>query len=373
MFPSAALAWRISEENFVKNSMSWINNLKLRVSYGATGNNASVGNYETSFLANQLYYSGFGKGFGPGIMNELLSWETTTEFNTGLDFAFLGGRVSGTFDWYTKTSKDLLMDMKLLLEQCSYNGSMTANVGKVRNSGVELMLKEILFQSKDFYWDITASFAKNKNEILELQGKKEDMRAERWFIGQPIDVAYDLKQLGICTQAKANELVTINGVTKTNSEWYGYFEGCMTYEDANKDGKLNDDDRQILGHALPKWTGNLSTTLSYKNWDFSMSINTKQGHLLYSPFMEEFTNYSDRGRTKLNMDFYIPEGAPIFNYTWDGKTTTSLTSNPNIVADHTTVGSYPYPFDGAAYNYGGGNGWYTSCLLYTSPSPRDTR
>ena len=262
------------------------------------------------------------------------------------------------------------MDMKLLLEQGSYNGSMTANVGKVRNSGVELMLKGILFQSKDFYWDITASFAKNKNEILELQGKKEDMRAERWFIGQPIDVAYDLKQLGICTQAKANELVTINGVTKTNSEWYGYFEGCMTYEDANKDGKLNDDDRQILGHALPKWTGNLSTTLSYKNWDFSMSINTKQGHLLYSPFMEEFTNYSDRGRTKLNMDFYIPEGAPIFNYTWDGKTTTSLTSNPNIVADHTTVGSYPYPFDGAAYNYGGGNGWYT-CLLYTSPSPRD--
>ena len=116
--------------------MSWINNLKLRVSYGATGNNASVGNYETSFLANQLYYSGFGKGFGPGIMNELLSWETTTEFNTGLDFAFLGGRVSGTFDWYTKTSKDLLMDMKLLLEQGSYNGSMTANVGKVRNSGV---------------------------------------------------------------------------------------------------------------------------------------------------------------------------------------------------------------------------------------------
>ena len=137
-------------------------------------------------------------------MNELLSWETTTEFNTGLDFAFLGGRVSGTFDWYTKTSKDLLMDMKLLLEQGSYNGSMTANVGKVRNSGVELMLKGILFQSKDFYWDITASFAKNKNEILELQGKKEDMRAERWFIGQPIDVAYDLKQLGICTQAKAN-------------------------------------------------------------------------------------------------------------------------------------------------------------------------
>lgn len=359
MFPSAALAWRISEEDFIKNHTPWISNLKLRASYGATGNNASVGNYETLFLANQLYYSSFGKGYGPQVINELLSWEKTTEFNVGLDFAFLNGRISGAFDWYVKDSKDLLMEQKLLIEQGSNSGSVTANVGKVRNKGVELMLKGVLVQTKDFYWDITGTFAKNTNEILELQGRKEDMRAQRWFIGQPIDVIYDLGQTGICTQAKANEQVTINGVTKTNSEWYGYFEGCMTYEDINNDGKINDADRQNIGQAMPKWTGTLSTSFSYKNWDFAMSINTKQGQTVFSPFLQEFTDYSDRGRTKLSMDFYIPEGAPIFNYTWDGKNTGSLTSDASIVAGGSIVGSYPYPSNDTSRNYGGGNGWGT--------------
>lgn len=358
-FPSAALAWNIGEESFIQDNAGWISYLKLRASYGATGNNASVGNYETLFLANQLYYSSFGKGYGPETVNELLSWEKTSEFNLGLDFSFLKGRVSGSFDWYSKDSKDLLMDRKLLIEQGSNSGSMTANVGKVRNSGVELMLKGILVQNKDFYWDVTATFAKNKNQILELQGKKEDMRAQRWFIGQPIDVAYDLRSTGICTQAMANEQMTINGVTKTKAEWYGWFEGSMTYEDLNKDGKINDEDRQIIGQAMPKWTGTFTTSFSYKNFDFSMSVNTKQGHTLYSYFMEEFTDYSDRGRTKLDMDFYIPQGAPVFNYSWDGSNPSSLTSDRNAVADQTIVGSYPYPFNDVNYNHGGGIGWHT--------------
>lgn len=359
MFPSAALAWRINEEAFMQEKAPWISNLKLRASYGATGNNASVGNYETLFLANQLYYSGFGKGYGPEVINELLSWEKTNELNIGLDFGFFNGRISGSLDWYNKISKDLLMDQKLLLEQGSNSGSVTGNVGKVRNRGIELMLKGVLMQTKDFYWDVNFTFAKNKNEILELQGKKEDMRAERWFIGQPIDVAYDLKQTGICTQANANESLTINGVTKTKSEWYGYFEGCMTYEDRNLDGKIDDADRQVIGHALPDWTGTISTSLSYKNWDLSISVNTKQGQTLYSPFMQEFTDYSDRGRTKLKMDFYIPEGAPVFNYSWDGSNTASLTSDRTQVAGSTHVGSYPYPLNDVNYNHGGGNGWYT--------------
>lgn len=358
-FPSAAVAWNIAEESFIQENTPWISALKLRASFGTTGNNASVGNYETLFLANQLYYSYYGKGFGPEMINELLSWEKTTEFNLGLDFTLLKGRISGSVDWYSKDSKDLLMDQKLLLEQGSSTGSMTANVGKVRNSGIELLLKGVILQNKDLYWDVTATYAKNKNEILELQGKKEDIRASRWFIGQPIDVAYDLRQTGICTQAMANEPLTIDGVTKTKSEWYGYFEGAMTYEDLNKDGKIDDKDRQIIGQGMPKWTGTLATSFSYKNWDFSMSVNTKQGHTLLSPFMQEFTDYSDRGRTKLSMDFYIPEGAPIFNYTWDGSNTSSLTSDATVVAERTKVGSYPYPFNDVNYNHGGGNGWYT--------------
>lgn len=364
VFPSVALAWRISEESFIKDNAGWINNLKLRLSYGATGNNGVVGAYDTQALASKLYYYGYGsqiaKGYGPnGVVNEGLTWEKTNEVNIGLDFGFLDGRISGSLDWYNKKSKDLLMEQKLKLEQGATNGTMWANIGKVRNRGIEALLKVVPVQTKDWYWDVTVSFAKNKNEIMELQNGKEDMRAERWFIGQPIDVIYDLNSTGICTQAYANEVITVNGQTGKRSEIYGWFEGCMTYEDYNQNGKIDDGDRQIIGQKLPKWTGNLSTSVSYKNWDFSVSFNTKQGHKLSSPFMDEFTDYSDRGRTKLKMDFYIPQGAPIFNYTWDGTSTASLTSDRTAVAQQTIVGSYPYPFNDVNYNHGGSTGWRT--------------
>lgn len=364
MFPSAAVAWRISEEAFMQEKVSWIDNPKLRLSYGATGNNGVVGAYDTQSLASTLYYYGYNgliaKGFGPnGVVNEGLTWEKSNEVNIGLDFGILGGRISGTLDWYNKISKDLLMKQKLLLEQGASNGEMWSNIGKVRNRGIEALVKFVPVQTKDWYWDVTLSFAKNKNEILELQNGKEDMRAERWFIGQPIDVIYDLKMTGICTQDYANEVITVDGVTGTRSEIYGWFEGSMTFEDVNQDSKIDDADRQIIGQKLPKWTGNISTSLQYKNWDFSVAVTTKQGHKLNSPFMDEFTDYSDRGRTKLSMDFYIPQGAPIFNYTWDGKDYGSLTSDPTVVAKETIVGSYLYPMNFEGINHGGTTGWRT--------------
>lgn len=359
VFPSAAVAWRLSEESFIKDNVAAISNLKIRGSYGVTGNNASVGNYETIFLANQQYYAGVGKGYGPEMINEDLTWEKTNELDLGVDFGLFSNRLSGTVDWYRRDSKDLLMDQKLLLEQGSSSGSVTGNVGKVRNQGIELMLKGIIIQNKDFYWDVALTYAKNKNEIIELQGKKDDMRANRWFIGEAIDVIYDLKQAGICTKDMATSTKTINGDTKTLSEWYGYFEGCMTYNDLNNDGKINDEDRQIIGHTMPTWTGTISTSFSYKNWDLSASVNIKEGQTVESPFMQEFTDYSDRGRTKLKMDFYIPEGAPIFNYDWDKTNTASLTSDPSVRATKTIKGTSPYPFNDAKFNHGGGNGWYT--------------
>lgn len=355
-FPSMALAWRITEEDFMKNT-SWISNLKLRASLGYTGNNAVVGAYDTQSLASTLYYYGFGstiaKGYGPnGLVNEGLTWEKTTELNLGLDFGFLDGRISGSIDWYNKDSKDLLMQQKLLIEQGAYNkddiGTMWANIGKVRNTGLEVVLKTINVSSKDWYWETVFSFATNKNKVLELQNGKEDMRAQRWFIGQPIDVIFDLEQAGICTKEMASDEMY---------QKYGYFEGCMTYVDQNNDGKIDDQDRVILGHNLPTWTGNFSTTVAWKNWDFSMSVYTKQGSKTYSPFMNEFTDYSDRGRTKLSMDFYIPEGAPVFNTYVDANGI--LQSDPTKVATSTKYGSYPYPTNDAAINHGGGNGWRT--------------
>lgn len=170
MFPSMALAWRISEEDAVKKA-EWLSNLKLRASVGLTGNNANVGPYDTQALAGTKYWYNFGStpanGYGPnGIPNSILSWEKTTEFNLGLDFGFLNNRISGSVDWYHKTSKDLLMEQPTPLELGSSTGAIMNNVGKVKNTGIEALLKTVNIDTKDFRWETSFTFAMNKNKII---------------------------------------------------------------------------------------------------------------------------------------------------------------------------------------------------------------
>ena len=351
-FPSMALAWRISEEDFAK-ELSWISNLKLRASIGLTGNNANVGPYDTQSLAGTKYWYNYGGapayGYGiNGITNTLLTWEKTREINVGLDFGFLNNRISGSIDWYNKVSRDLLMEQLTPLELGSSTGAMMNNVGKVKNTGVEISLSTVNVQTKDFYWSTTFSFAKNKNEILELNGGKEDLVANKWFIGQPIDVIYDYEYAGVCTAEEARAYAT-NDAIKTK-----FIEGEMKLKDQQQPGEegygvIDENDLVVLGHALPKWTGSVTSNMTYKNFDFSFSIYTKQGGMVESPFMAEFTNYKDRGRNKLKMDYYIPAGTPVLNADGSGYTLTT----------EAHMGAYPYPTNTANNNYGGGIGWGT--------------
>ena len=351
-FPSVALAWRISEEDFAK-SQEWISNLKLRASIGLTGNNANVGPYDTQALAGTKYYYNFGGtpayGYGVnGITNTALTWEKTREINVGLDFGFLNNRISGTIDWYNKISRDLLMEQLTPLELGSSTGAMMNNVGKVKNTGVEISLSTVNVQTKDFYWGTTFTFAKNKNEILELNGGKEDLVANKWFIGKPIDVIYDYEYAGVCTAEEAKEYAS-NSAIKTK-----FIEGEMKLKDQQKPGEegygvIDENDLVVLGQVMPKWTGSVTSNMSYKNFDFSFSIYTKQGGLVESPFMAEFTNYKDRGRNKLSMDYYIPAGTPVLKA--DGSSY-ELTTEAHL-------GKYPYPTNTANNNYGGGMGWGT--------------
>ena len=353
-FPSAAVAWRITQEKFMESTSSWLNNLKLRLSYGLTGNNAAVGAYTTQPLASTQYWYSFNQalasGFGPSaFVNEDLSWEKTQELNIGLDFGFLNNHISGSVDWYNRISKDLLMEQKIPVEMGALGGTMWNNVGKVKNRGVEIVLNTVNFKNKDWEWSTTFTFAANHNEIMELNGKKEDIVANKWFIGQPVDVMYELEYDGICTAEDLQKTYTINGKTGNLYDIYGFYEGSMKIKDQNMDGVIDSKDRVIQGHALPSWTGSVTSNLYWKNWDFSFSIYTKQGSTVASPFMAEFTDYSDRGRTKLSMDFYVPEGNPTLGgLNADGTT---------IINTNRQMGSYPYPDNDKANNYGGGFGW----------------
>ena len=150
-FPSFALAWRASEETFLK-KFDWLSNLKLRLSYGVTGNNKGVGNYATQqTVASSSVYYPFGGTYYTGhypssIIDANLSWEKSHEINLGLDFGFLNGRISGSVDVYQKNSKDLLYEVTLPLES-GKNGSslnkMSTNVGEVQNRGIEVSLTEM--------------------------------------------------------------------------------------------------------------------------------------------------------------------------------------------------------------------------------------
>ncbi len=296
-FPSAALAWRASRESFLKGSRT-LTNLKVRTSYGFTGNN-NIDPYTTLALSNLQTYYDFGstlaKGFAPnGIVNRRLTWEKTSEFDVGVDFGLWQGRVSGSVDYYNKTSKDLLMTRKLPIE--TGWGSMIDNIGSVRNKGVEVALNTVNIQTRDFRWSTSFTFSKNTNEILKLYGKKEDDLGNNWFIGKPIEVNYTYVFDGIWQPDAKNEALS-----------YGQSVGQAKVKDLNDDGKIDGDDREIIGTPEPSWTGGFSTMLTYKNFDLSLSLFTKQGVQIYSGFYSEFTNVNDRGRAKLEMNYFMPE------------------------------------------------------------------
>ncbi|WP_321518101.1 TonB-dependent receptor [uncultured Bacteroides sp.] len=343
MFPSAALAWRISDEKFMESAGKWLSNLKIRASFGITGNNAGVGPYDTQALANVKNYYNFGSnvanGYGYTMTNANLTWEKTTEFNFGFDFGLLKNRINGSVDIYNKDSKDLLMKMDTPYELGSNTGSIVNNVGKVNNKGIEVQLNTLNVQTKSWRWETNFSFARNINKIEELNDAKEDLVGNSWFIGHPIDVVYGYKYTGICTREEAQAYAKdVNMKTK-------FFEGEMKIFDKDGNGTINADDKMIIGHCAPTWTGSIASNLSYKNLDFSISIYASQGGKVYSSFMNEFLDYGQRGMMRMNMDFYIPEGAPILGE--DGKI---------AYQDKTHYGKYPFPTNGTN-GKGGGAYW----------------
>src|SRR5690606_10789564 len=173
-FPSAAIAWRVNEEDFLRD-VKPLSNLKLRLSYGVVGNDA-VAPYSTQASILQTMYDWGGNaalGFAPGaIANRSLGWEKSKEINLGIDFGFLKNRISGSVDIYKRKTEDLILSRAL--PQHTGFGAITANVGSTANKGVEAALNTVNIHTSNFSWKTTLTFAKNHNEIVELYGDKKD-------------------------------------------------------------------------------------------------------------------------------------------------------------------------------------------------------
>ena len=305
-FPSAALAWRIDQENWMK-KVDWVNQLKLRVGYGVTGNSA-VGAYGTtgSMRSSNYVFNGVEvKGGKSEVMpNKDLGWEKTAQYNVGLDFGVLNNRISGTLEFYQSNTSDLLMPRAL--PQPTGFTTVTANIGKTRNTGFEVSLTTVNIQKKDFRWTTDWSFSTNKEEIVELVDGKVDMKSNGWFIGQPIAVMRDYKfdrlwqntpedqRLMEIYGKIGSKLATAAGQAKIVDQPFIEVpkgtEGSktvkldsgeeVTYMD-NGFGTINDDDMMILGSNRPKWVGGLTNTFSYKNWQLNFFIYARMGNLYY--------------------------------------------------------------------------------------------
>lgn len=278
-FPSLALAWRLDQEDFLNDS-NWLNNLKLRLTAGTTGNSA-VSPYATKGDITQIYlpFNGMSNQIGYTtnepyysrdqltMANPNLGWEKTTQYNIGLDFGMFNNRLNGSIDMYKSYTDDLLM----LVNIPTLTGfpNTYANIGETSNRGVEVTLNATPILSKSgFEWDTNLNVTWQKDEIEELAYGKNDMVDNAWFIGNSIAVQYGYDNEGLWQDTPEDraemELWNANG--------YDFSPGNVRPKDQDGDYDMTQEDRVILGNSNPRWVIGFNNTFRYKGLELGINI-----------------------------------------------------------------------------------------------------
>jgi TonB-linked SusC/RagA family outer membrane protein len=303
-FPSAAIAWKIQEEKFL-NSASWISELKLRLGWGVTGNSA-VDPYTTSGPLSRNPYV-FGSTAGIGYLPQLvknpdLKWEQTSQTNIGLDFGLFKGRLSGSFEVYEQNTTDLIF-LRTLPAVSGYVQKVQ-NIGQTRNKGVEITLSGIVFQKKDFSWNMDVNWSKNKDELVELVNGKQDMVADRLFIGQSAQVYYNYASAGIWG-GDAKDLAEL---ALFNANGTLFRPGNVRVVDQNGDHKIDASDMIILGSPRPKWTGGITNTFKYKNWSLNAFLYLRWGQTYFGGYPNSYGGVNPNGRVENDLWSWTNQG-----------------------------------------------------------------
>ena len=312
-FPSAAVAWNMSEEGFIKENTNKVDMLKIRLSYGANGNNA-ISRYTTLdrlYSTNGVKYI-YGDGStavnsaylpSNGIGNPDLKWETTYTANLGIDFLFFQGRLGGSVDMYLSKTKDLLMTRTVPI----MNGysKIWDNIGATENKGIELTLNSVNIRKANFTWSTDLTFFLNRDKIVELRGDGKDDVNNKWFIGQPLSVYYDYNMIGIWQDGEEFTFVDDEGNTQTHQK--GAVPGSAKLEDVDGNGIINSDDRKIIGSTRPSFTMSMGNRFQYKNLYFSFLLNGKFG-MWMSDNVANITSYSfGSGNYIHGVKYWTPE------------------------------------------------------------------
>nr|WP_157618632.1 SusC/RagA family TonB-linked outer membrane protein [Spirosoma spitsbergense] len=304
-FPSAALAWRISEEAFLKNSRV-VSDLKLRATYGLTGNQDGIGNYPAySLLSSQNYVFGnlVSTGIGPSqIANPDLSWETTAQTDFGLDVGLFNNRITLTTDVYLKQTRDLLL--AVTIPSTSGYSSAIKNLGRVENRGVELSISSRNID-KAFKWSTDFNLSANRNKVLDLGGSNQIFAGQVANIGQ--NITSGIIRVGEPLGSFFGYVT--DGLYQTTDELTAVADpqarkpGDRRYADLNGDKKIDDNDRTIIGRTQPKLIGGLNNTFSYKGVELTVFFQGVSGNQILNAnrFELEYLNgLSNQDRDVLN-------------------------------------------------------------------------
>ncbi len=284
IFPSAAIAWKVSEESFMQ-GLPIISNLKLRTSYGITGNQEIPNYLSLSRLSSVAAIQGVGEnvviGFVPTVLqNEDLKWEVTKQFDIGFDLGLFDQKINLTFDYYNKETSDLLATVPLALSS-GFN-SIIKNFGDMRNEGIELGINSYIIDNDKWSWSVGANFSMNRNEVLALAASSGqffggrlvspiDASANIIRVGHPLSSMYGFLEDGLW------ESDQVDGSIQPTAK-----AGDQKYVDVNNDGLISDADKVILGSPYPDFVFGLNTTLTYKNFSLYVLMQGVQGGLIFN-------------------------------------------------------------------------------------------
>lgn len=295
-FPSVSLGWRINEEKFMQ-PYDMVNNLKLRLSYGMTGNNGIAYQAALEVLNSANYVTGTGSGSlvngsantSSTLANSDITWEKTHEYNAGIDLGMWNDRLAVSVDGYYSITKSLLFAQPTQ----SFTGFSYYwnNIGKVRNIGIELQIDSRNFQTKDFEWTTSFNISHSRNKLLELGGEKQMIstgeRNECYLaqVGQPLIQYYGYRTIGVWNSAEEIE---------ANPHFATDVPGGLRIEDVDGDGSLTAADRVALGNPYPDFTWGITNTFRYKDWDFSFLFQGVQGVTVFNGdcFYNETVRYN---------------------------------------------------------------------------------
>lgn len=355
-FPAVAVGWRISDEPFMKQTHNWLDNLKLRVGYGVTGN-ANIDPYVSlTAVTNSANSLNLGSGqlqsyiLAQNVANHDLTWEKSYNWNVGLDFSVLGNRIDGSIEWYTTDTKGVLYNRPLPTSFGGYNAKSPyykmSNIARIKNSGIEITVNSRNIDKKNFKWNTTFTFAKNVEKLKEINlGNNvtvDDLVALNLFLDHPVNTYYGYKKTGIwqlgqedmaaCFSSEPGQVridvpglvydpdytyttestsTDANGqtVTTTTTRKGAYYkpsedsaDGTHNYYTSANPYNVSTNDKQILGSKTPDWTIGLHNTFQFYNFDLSVMATMRWGQMING----ELLGYSNSTNQPACYDYWTP-------------------------------------------------------------------